>query len=494
MQRYWPLALIACLVMAGCSPSAVFEPVMTPEPALPAEEEIESPEVLRLPINTTDTLNPYLLATQANRSAAALLYDGLYTLTPEYGAEPRIALSAAMEGNVWRVSLRSGALFSDGTPVTAQDVFYSFQMAYAEGSPYRAQLFQVQSCVVLDNAVLFNLSRPNTLFCNVLTFPIIKNGTGGMNTPVGSGRFKIESQDTGGMRLVPAQGPDACGPIKEVQLVALDDDATIASSLKIGVVDMMQTTQSTRDEFLSGVNSQSLDINALNYLSVGQGNSALSNAAVRRAIYLAINREELAQWSYGSKAQAAYTPFNPVVDWLPDAEFVGRDGLARAIAILEDAGFVAEGDAVRASENETLRFNLLVNSDNEMRLAAARRIGDQLSRAGIEITVAGKPYDAYIEDYNAGRYDLCLAEMQVGDDMNLESVYPGIGTFYGELSLSYANFLADTNNVDLFLADFLEENPFIPLVYRHGTVASSRNFNAYIVATKWDIFYNMADW
>ena len=494
MRRRLFCVLLACLVLSGCSQVTVFEPVLSSEAGESLQEEILSPEVLRLPVNATDSLNPYSLVSQANRSAIALLYDGLFALTPEYGIEARIASSASMEGGTWRVLLRSGVLFSDGSAVTAQDVFYSFQLAYAESSPYRAHLRQVQSCTVQDNAVIFTLTQPNSLFCNTLTFPIVKNGTGGADIPVGSGRFSVASSDSSGIMLVPGREAARCGPIRAVQLVALDDDATLASSLKVGVIDMMQTTQSTRDELLSGVSSQSLDINTLGYLAINRS-GVLSGAAVRRAIYLAINREELAQWSYGSKAEAAYTPFNPLVNWLPDAEFVGRDGLARAMTILDEAGFLAEEGSIRGNEEgEELRMELLVNSDNEIRTAAAQRLSDQLARAGIAVTVVGKPYESYIEDYNAGRYDLCLAEMQLGDDMNLDLVLPGISSFYGNLSTRYTAFLADIDGVDPFLAEFMEENPFIPLIYRHGTVASSRNFRAYIVATKWDIFYNMADW
>ncbi len=479
--------LLACAMLLGCSPTTVFEP-LTSETTAPTPEEPESSSLLRLPVNLQDGLNPFKISTQINQSLVPLLYDGLFRLSPDYQAEPLLASEAMAEGAAWRVTLRPDAVFSDGTPVTAQDVVYSFYQAAAASSPYAEQLRQVQACYAQEGAVVFALDRPNSLFARNLTFPIVKADTGGRDRPIGSGRFVVSTADSSGMTLIPGREPQRCGPVTEVRLVAMTDDFMTASSLKVGTIDLLLATRSEREKALAGVDSQSVDLNALNFLAINPTSETLSDPAVRRAIYLAINREELAQWSYGSKAEAAYTPFNPRLDWLPDAEFVGRDGLARAIALLEEAGYTPEGKDGRLS------FVLLVNADSDVRLAAAYRLQEQLARAGFSLRVDEQPYESFLAAYQNGRYDLCLGEQQIADDMTLDLLLPGIAQNYGELSAAYIRFMADHNEADGFIAQFLEQNPLIPLVYRYGTLASARNFNTSLVATKWDIFYNMSEW
>lgn len=480
--------LLALGLITGCAPPTVFEPLQSSESAAPAEPAPESPTELRLPINMQDGLNPYKITTQINLSLVPLLYDGLFSLGPDYEAMPVLAASASMEGSLWRVRLREGARFSDGSSITAQDVVYSYNQAATATSPYSAQLRQVQACYIQEGAVVFALSRPNSLFSCVLTFPVVKADTAFRDIPTGSGRFVISERSSLGLTLLPGADAARCGPITEVRLIAMADDDMTASSLKVGTIDLLLAARSEREKALSGVSSRSVDLNALNFLAISPSSKSLGDISARRAIYLAIDREELAQWSYGSKAEAAYTPFNPRLNWLPDAEFVGRDRLSRAVALLEEAGHSPDSGGAR------LRLTLLVNRDSELRVMAAHRLKEQLSRAGIELTVDEQPYESYISSYNDGRYDLCLGELQIPGDMSLDLLLPGISQSYGELSGSYNAFLADFNEADGFIAHFLDYSPLIPLVYRYGTLASSRNFNTSIVATKWDIFYNMSEW
>jgi hypothetical protein len=84
----------------------------------------------------------------------------------------------------------------------------------------------------------------------------------------------------------------------------------------------------------------------------------------------------------------AYTPFNPAVDWLPDAEFFDSQNISRAEVLLDALGLdKRDTEGYRIYNTEKVALPLLVNSENAARLDAAARLRDQLVRGGVELTV-----------------------------------------------------------------------------------------------------------
>ncbi|MEQ3549445.1 ABC transporter substrate-binding protein [Pseudonocardia nematodicida] len=67
-------------------------------------------------------------AQNTNQAAFAVL-DSLMKLTPDGGAEPHMAesMDSADDGKTWRMGLREGVRFSDGTPVDADAVVFNVQ-------------------------------------------------------------------------------------------------------------------------------------------------------------------------------------------------------------------------------------------------------------------------------------------------------------------------------------------------------------------------------
>lgn len=92
--------------------------------------------------------------------------------------EPFKALSASedpvqVSDTVYEVTLREGAAFSDGTPVTAEDVVSSFGRATAEGNIYGPMLSFIQSVEAKDETtVTITLEFPSSLLKQRL--PLVK--------------------------------------------------------------------------------------------------------------------------------------------------------------------------------------------------------------------------------------------------------------------------------------------------------------------------------
>lgn len=81
-------------------------------------------------IQGIDSINPYGTALVVGYEAFGLTYDFLVGFGPDAEPAPGFAESwePAADGNSWTFKIREGMKWSDGTPATAQDACFSFQI------------------------------------------------------------------------------------------------------------------------------------------------------------------------------------------------------------------------------------------------------------------------------------------------------------------------------------------------------------------------------
>src|SRR5215213_1846026 len=77
-----------------------------------------------------DTLNPVMAVLTESYSIFSLIYDTLYELNLDgtYRLSLAESVNVSEDGKVWIFKLRNGVKFSDGEPLTADDVVYSFNL------------------------------------------------------------------------------------------------------------------------------------------------------------------------------------------------------------------------------------------------------------------------------------------------------------------------------------------------------------------------------
>lgn len=77
-----------------------------------------------------DTLNPGMALLNESFSIFSLIYDTLYVLNLDgtYSLALAESVDVSEDGKVWTFKIRDGATFSDGEPVTAEDVAFSFNL------------------------------------------------------------------------------------------------------------------------------------------------------------------------------------------------------------------------------------------------------------------------------------------------------------------------------------------------------------------------------
>ncbi len=496
------LMAMLLLTMAGCvqQPAAVSEAV-SGTASLNGQGEAGHQQVLStlsIPYEKADFLNPYKLNTQLNKTIMPLLYDSLYKLDPDYSATPVIAKSSTIAGSECRVYIRSDLKFSDQTAVTPRDVVYSYELAAASPA-YKSGLSSIVAAVEApqEQAVVFTLKSPDALANNLLTFPIIKQGTAEQDVPTGSGRFVY----TKNALLPSAASALPTGNVRAIRLVEVSSRDSFAAAIRTGVIDFMFTPLTDAQDYSIGSSSSLVSTNSLVYLGINSNKPYLSDSRVRRGLYMSLDRKDIADRSFMSKARPTFTPFNPLVGWLPDVEFFDSDSGTLARTLFSEAGLSYDNiTKYYQDQNKKFELSLLVNADNSIKVSTANRIKNHFEASGIGISVRELPYSEYTAAVARGEFDLYLGEIKLKDNMDISVlITPGFTTSAGvaadqALLENYGNFRGDIKNIDSFMVAFIDVMPFIPIAYHDGIVAYPRNFPAGVIATEQDIFYNIDKW
>jgi peptide/nickel transport system substrate-binding protein len=403
--RAWlALACAASALVAACEPRTR----RTPDDTL----VVVIPDVIR-------DVDPRFAFTNHDTKVSRIIYMGLTSVdTPSL--EPKLALAesiAPVADLVWEVTLRADARFSDGTPVTAADVVYTFSSTM---HPEARSLFRknfeerFERLEVVDERRLrIHLVKPVATLESDLDFGIVKRPEDGSlistERPIGAGPFRVVSYaDT---RIVLEGNPHFFGDqprMDRVELVTVRDTNARALMLVGGSADFTQNA--VRVDLVGHVADRDrVDVMRgesaiLTYLMMHNQDPALSDVRVRRAIAHAIDRTRIIEAKLGGLAVPA-TGLLPPMHWAYNPEVPRYDyDPDRSRELLDAAGFPeGPGGAPR------LRLTYKTSAD-QFRLAMARIIASQLGEIGIEVDVRSFEFGTFFEDIKRGNYQ--IASMQ----------------------------------------------------------------------------------
>ena len=382
---------------------------------------------LKLLYSASDTLNPYTAQTDLNRQLSLLIFDPLIKLNNNFEPQYIIAESVTLENSVCTVKLKSVS-FTDGTPLTADDVVYSYNTAKNSNSEYAYQLYEVVSVAAADKkTVTFTLNRNDIYFENLLLFPIIKAGSdkntdvdGRQITPIGSGRYLPSAEEE---KLV-ANKSYSLGKMKvsEISLINAPDNEAVSHYVEIGAVDIYYTDASDMNIVRMSGKKSTVNLNNLIYIGINHNYGQLNSAQLRHAISSAIDRTAICKGAYHNNAVAATGFYNPALKLTEAVQNIESSANTQiSIENLEETGYNRtdnKGNRVNSSGNY-VQLTLMVNKENAARVAAANLIARQLSQVGIEITVIERSFDEYNAALASGSFQLYLGEVKTLANMDM---------------------------------------------------------------------------
>ena len=307
--------------------------------------------------------------TQANdttsRKAFALVYEPLVSVDFDGTVRPTLATALDQQDDrTWRVSLRDGVSFHDGSDFTAADVKASFER-YA-GTPRESDVFLwYEDATIRDDSTLdITLSEPYAPFqLSLGGVPIVPEAaaTGDLdlsNGPVGTGPYAFDTHEPDRLyRLTRAEDHWYAGdevpetpPIETLTFRIIVEQSSQVAALRGGDIDLANNPPADgvadlRDDDAITVSERLAG--GFEMLIFPLAAPPFSNRDVREGVSRLIPRDDIIESVYGGIGQPAYAPISPLLDDYTSESFLTEMGdeymrydPERARELL-DAGFSA---------------------------------------------------------------------------------------------------------------------------------------------------------
>jgi peptide/nickel transport system substrate-binding protein len=363
------------------------------------------------------TMDPAADNSDSTCSVLVNVFDGLLA---REGKEGKIVPGLAEkyehpDAVTWKFILRKGVKFHNGDPLTSADVKFSFErLADPKLSKWLETGQAIASIETPDErTIIFKTKHPTPWFVsNVHQIFIVSKkdiesrdaGDVGVK-PMGTGPYKFVEWVKGShLKFTANEAYWGGAPkIKEVELKIITEPATRYAALASGSVDLVaglplemfeQIKQNPKLEILSRPSRRVI------YLALGsKAGTPLADVRVRRAIYLAINEDEIIQKVMQGKAypaaqlaDSASTGFNPTLKRLPfDPD--------KSKALLKEAGYENGFEITLAGPND--RYV------NDAKIAEAAV--QYLNKVGIKAKLDVKPKAVFFPEVTSGdKFDFYL--------------------------------------------------------------------------------------
>ncbi len=368
-------------------------------------------------------IDPRFAMTNHDTKLSRLVCPGLTTVD-DPKLMPQLSLASSIEEVeplVWDVTLKEGLLFSDGKPVTAADIAFTYNSVldsefgslYHRGFAERFLRVEVRD----ERVARFHLQKPVATLLSDLDFGILsKSGADARGRyldgkPICAGAFRVASVEPEKVVLKRNElywATLAAMPTVEVRTVR--DQSARTMMLVGGSADLAQNA--IRVDLVTEVGSRErLKIDSgpgaiLTYVMMNNSHPVLSDVRVRRAIAHAIDRETLIDAKFDGRATLA-TGMLPTAHWAyeDDVQRYAYD-LKAARQLLDEAGY-PDPDGPGGHPRFKLTYK---TSANQFRLALARIISAQLGEIGIEVEVRSFEFGTFFADVKQGNFQ--LASMQ----------------------------------------------------------------------------------
>lgn len=342
--------------------------------------------------------NPLFYSTLIKRNAKLDLVGDLAT---------KWSLSA--DGKTWTINLREGVKFADGKPLTAEDVIYTFETA--KKSAGLIDLNVVESVRAPNpSTVEIKLKEPRITFLNRLTtlgiVPKHAYNDAFGNTPMGSGPFKFVSWSKGQQLIVEpnSQYYGNKSGFERITFLFTEEDASLAAA-RAGQLHLVAVPHGFANQVPSKMKlsvAKSVDNRGIMFPmqpATGRktadgnpiGNDITSDAAIRKAINIAINRQALAKGALNGYGAPAWGSADGL-PWDNPQQRMSDSDMAAAKAILKQGGWVESGGKLTKNGKEA-RFPLLYPASDSTRQALALATADMVRPLGITMELAGKSWD-----------------------------------------------------------------------------------------------------
>lgn len=478
-------------------------------------------------LGDVNSMNPLFATTNSEKALSRLMFGTLVTV--DYSGHSNIGLASAVtpneDGKIWTVKLRDGLTWSDGEPITNDDVLYTAELIRNPrvSSIYDANLSNVKVSVNESNEIVFTLPTAYADFMSALNFPIVPKHILAENdpetliensfstAPVTSGAFSFNaSQGTSKADeqvIYLSANPDYYKGrplLNSFAIHTYENKEAVVSALNAGTVTATaELTEADRDlvgagQFLE--KNSSLSSGA--FIFFNTKNAFVKSKAVRAAIRQGIDIAKLRELAPDT-VSLNYPLLTSQIKLTAYPEIPGRDFETAKAKISETMG------------EESVTLNIATVNSGYLP-AVTNELAEQLKSLGLNVNVSiYEENQEFITNIISMRgYDILVYEVELGADPDLLPYYHSSQTSSGGLNLSnYRNALVDdlllgardtldqelrVKKYESFLESWVEDVPAIGLYQPNLTYYYNKNVRTFSdgvkLVTALDRFSDITNW
>ncbi len=501
-----------------------------------------------LPVDLNSS-NPILSSSSAEQDVLGLTGFGLFSfdrsLEPFAAAETVAQWQTSVDGTLDKVVLRADLVWSDGVPITAHDVAFSYRVIMDERVPVpavRSGTDQLRGVHAYDDQTLVFFHK-EPLATNVwnVNFPVLPRHVYGKTweadptlkdspahvaleaKPVCGGPYEIVKRVRGQEIILRAReswhtvGGKQVRDVpffNEIRFRILEDPNTALLALKKGEIDEMaltpeQWTTQTGDEGFYAKNTKATAPEWVSFhFSWNTKSPFFSDRRVRRAMSHAFDHERMLE----TTCHGLYTPctgiFHPSA-WMATTKPLEpyRQDLDRAEALLDEAGWIdRDNDGIRDREiggrSVPFEFTILC-SQQPMAQEICTLLQQSLERIGVRVNVRPTEFTVLQQQMLEKSFDAAFGGWGAGADPDTSSNIwaSGEGRNFG----SYSNpevdrlFVEGRTEVDRSkraakyarIQEILyEDQPYTWLYWRNSFHGFSKDVRGYVFSPRGPFHYS----
>lgn len=421
--------------------------LLTQQPALnPIQPEPASGGIYtEALVGSFGRLNPLLdLNNPADRDVDRLIFSSLLKFDSSGIPRPDLAESWANtpDGTVYNVTLRSDAVWQDGTPVTSDDVLFTISLLRTQNSAFspdvRSMWDQVQITRINDKNIKFTLPEPFVPFLDYLTFGVLPqhllssltadqlSNTDFNLAPVGSGPYKFDhltienGQITGVVLTVSDKYYGTIPFVEQIVFRYYPTPDLALKAYKSGEV--LGISQVPSDLFASACSDPNLSCYSsrmprLSMVLFNLGNNDVpffQDKNIRLALMAGLNRQWMVDNLLNGQGIVTDSPLLPLTwAYYDGVQRIGFDPDS-AINGLKAAGYVLLPDGtVRAKDTVSLSFTM-VYPDDAAHAQLAQTIQQNWAAIGVEVKLQAVSYQSLFTDFLTPRtYQAALVDLDL---------------------------------------------------------------------------------
>ncbi|GAA3402630.1 peptide-binding protein [Paenibacillus hodogayensis] len=473
-RKFATMALVATMgasvLLAGCSSGSgsSADPAGTsPNTNTSQKEKVDGGEITTAYLGDPQGFIRFWATTTTSAELIELVTSSLYRFDEKQDIVPDLAVGQPVFSDdklTMTIKIRNDAKFTDGQPVTADDVVFTYNIPInADYTGPRKGTFEKMQKIekVDDTTVKITFKEPHAGYIDMMVYNILPqhllkdvpvkemDKSPYFKNPVGSGPYKLAEWKQGQyLSFVRNENYYGGKPaIEKITAKIVPDANAMMAQLQTGEINVIAVPADNLaaiEQFAktNGKIKLQKGIVAGQYLFVGWNltNPLFQDKKVRQALTMAIDRKGIVESVVEGQGQVVNSQTSPsywtYTDNVPKFEF----NVEKAKQLLAEAGWKdTNGDGILDKDGKNFEFEMQVNQGNKVREKGVTVVQQQLKKVGINVTPRVVESSAFTKNFQGKNFESIYYGWAISGDPNPKGIWHSSEIAKGLNTVSYSN-------------------------------------------------------